>query len=225
VQLTIRQAAELLLTTETQVRRWIRDRDLPAVMFNEQYRLNRTDLLVWAQTNRMPVASQLVTADAETASLAAALGRGGIHRDIPGGSRAGVLGALVERLALPAAVDRDLLREMILAREAAGSTAIGHGIAIPHARYPNVAAIPEEVLALGLLAAPVDFGAPDGEPIVAVFLLLAPGVRAHLNLLARLAAALGKELGECLRRRADDAAILAAARAGDAGAAIRSPAG
>jgi PTS system nitrogen regulatory IIA component len=39
----------------------------------------------------------------------------------------------------------------------------------------------------------VDFGAPDGQPVRIVFLLLSPSVRAHLRLLARLAAALHDE--------------------------------
>jgi excisionase family DNA binding protein len=70
VQLTIKQAAELLEVEEGQIRRWIRDRGLPAVLFNEQHRLNRIDLLVWAQENQVPVpAHALLAAEPDAASL------------------------------------------------------------------------------------------------------------------------------------------------------------
>jgi excisionase family DNA binding protein len=48
VQLTVHEAAKCLRVPENTIHRWIRDRGLPAVKFNEQYRLNPVDLLVWA---------------------------------------------------------------------------------------------------------------------------------------------------------------------------------
>jgi PTS system nitrogen regulatory IIA component len=216
MQLTVKQAAEMLQTSETLVRRWIRDGGLPAVMFNEQYHLNRIDLMVWAQENQIPVPAQaLIPPVAGAVSLHAALARGGIHRDLPGGTPGDLLRALFARLELPATVDRELLLDMVLARQQQSSTAVGGGIALPHARFPLVAGVHELVLALGLAAQPVDFGAPDGAPVTAVFLLLAPTIRAHLHLLARLARALPIALQAPVAARAPDAVILAAARAGD----------
>jgi PTS system nitrogen regulatory IIA component len=43
---------------------------------------------------------------------------------------------------------------------------------------------------LCFLEHPVDFGALDGKPVHALFLLVSPTVRAHLHLLSRLSAAL-----------------------------------
>ena len=55
MQLTINQAALLLGVSEAQVHRWIRDRGMPAILFNEQYRLNRVSLMDWAQRNQIPL--------------------------------------------------------------------------------------------------------------------------------------------------------------------------
>ena len=214
MQLTIQQAAELLCASESQVRKWIRSAGLPAVVFNEQYRLNRLDVLTWAQVHQIPVQSE--PSEGTTGlGLGDALARGGIHRDVPGATRTEVVHAAMECLQIPRGVDRDLLLEMVLARQAQGDTAIGHGIAIPHARYPNIHAVPAPILALALLRTPVDFGASDGVPVTALFMLVTPTIRTHLELLARLAQALSGDLLAAVHGRAGDAAILAAARAAD----------
>jgi len=95
---------------------------------------------------------------------------------------------LVDALALDGgAPERDKLRAAVLAREAAGSTGLGNGVAIPHARTPRVRA---PRLAVGRAAAPIDFKAADGEPVSLIFLLAVPEAdpRAHLRVLAALSA-------------------------------------
>jgi nitrogen PTS system EIIA component len=74
----------------------------------------------------------------------------------------------------------------LLEREAAGSTALGGGIALPHARST---ASPEARLAVALLEPAVDFNAADGIPVDLVFLLLGPpeAPGEHVKLLARIA--------------------------------------
>jgi len=68
-------------------------------------------------------------------------------------------------------------------REEIGSTALGHGVAIPHAR---IASLDHTQLAYLRLAAPVDFGAPDGEPVGKVLVILVPRMATdeHLQVLA-----------------------------------------
>lgn len=216
MQVTIKQAADLLHASESKVYRWIRDAGLPAVLFNEQYRLNRIDLMVWAQAHQIAV-SPPSAGTAAVADLGAALRRGGIARDVAGGSCAEVVAAAVARLRLPDVVDRALVLEMIAARQAHGATAIGNGIAIPHARYPIVAAVPEPIAGLALLQTPVPFAAaPDGRMVTALFVLLTPTIRAHLDLLATLAKALQGPLLAAVQAGADDATILAAAGAAPA---------
>jgi len=46
------------------------------------------------------------------------------------------------------------------------------------------------LVAVAWLAAPVDFGAVDGQPVHTLFTLVTPSVRLHLQLLAQLATAL-----------------------------------
>lgn len=82
-------------------------------------------------------------------------------------------------------VDMDVM-DALAARERLGCTGMGHGIAMPHGR---VDFIEKPVGALITLDEPVDFDAPDGEPVDIVFGLLMPEDQAdeHLAILAALA--------------------------------------
>ena len=84
-------------------------------------------------------------------------------------------------------VDREFLYQVLLAREALGSTGVGDGIAIPHVRNPIVLHLSRPTVTLCFLERPVDFGALDGQPVSTLFTLISPTVRAHLHLLSRLA--------------------------------------
>lgn len=82
--------------------------------------------------------------------------------------------------------------EGALAREAIGSTGIGHGIAIPHCRTPLIKSI---VCAYGVSTAGIDFDSLDGEPVHSVFLLLTPPDQKehHLQLMKSFAGQIRKE--------------------------------
>lgn len=61
--------------------------------------------------------------------------------------------------------------ESLFAREKLGTTALGHGIAIPHGR---VKACQKATAVLILLDEPIDYDAPDGQPVDIVFSILVP---------------------------------------------------
>lgn len=96
-----------------------------------------------------------------------------------------VLAELASRAASLYGVDERRLFDRLLERERLGSTGIGGGIAIPHARLGTVVQ-PRGMFAR--LAQPVDFDAIDERPVDVVFLLVAPeGAGAdHLKALARV---------------------------------------
>lgn len=78
------------------------------------------------------------------------------------------------------------LFEGLVGRERLGSTGIGCGVAIPHARMKQSG---NTVGALIRLAQPVDFDAIDRQPVDLVFVLLVPqdANEAHLKILSQLA--------------------------------------
>jgi nitrogen PTS system EIIA component len=205
MQLTTRDAARLLGVPETTVDKWLRSGELQAVRVNDQYRLNRIDLLEFASAHGLEISPELLAEleHPQLPSLADALRAGGVHRDLSGGDKASILRAVVDRLPLPPQVDREQLHRVLLAREALGSTGLGNGIAIPHPRNPIVLRVPRPEVAICYLEREVDFEAVDGKPVHTLVTLVTPSTRAHLHLLAIVAAAL-RDAGvkERLRARA-----------------------
>jgi mannitol/fructose-specific phosphotransferase system IIA component (Ntr-type) len=82
--------------------------------------------------------------------------------------------------------DREGVEQAIWDREKTLSTAIGEGVAVPHARLPNQK---EPILCFFRLKSPVDFGSPDDVPVSLLFLELtdADDDGMQLNLLAQVA--------------------------------------
>lgn len=83
-------------------------------------------------------------------------------------------------------IARSTVYDALFAREKMGSTGLGLGIAIPHGRIKGLKAARG---AFFRLATPVQFEAPDGQPVNMVFVLLVPEAASehHLQLLAELA--------------------------------------
>ena len=75
--------------------------------------------------------------------------------------------------------------QVLLERERLGSTGLGKGVAIPHARVPDLT---HTVAAMLTLETPVEFEAADGKPIDIAFGLLVPedDTEHHLQHLSRL---------------------------------------
>jgi PTS system nitrogen regulatory IIA component len=194
MQLNVREAAKLLKVSEKTIYRWIQQGSLPAYRVNEQYRFHRAELLEWATSRKINVSPEIFHEPEDTAGslpgLVEALQTGGIHYRVGGTDRDSVLKAVVEVMRLPEEVDREFLLNVLLAREALGSTGVGNGVAIPHARNPVVLHVSKPTITLCFLEAPVDFGAVDGKPVTVLFTLISPTMRAHLHLLARLSFAL-----------------------------------
>lgn len=85
------------------------------------------------------------------------------------------------------AVDPAPILRALWRREEAGSTGLGRGVAIPHAR---VTGISEPLTILLRLRAPIAFDAPDGKPVSLALVIVVPADDAteqHLRLLARFA--------------------------------------
>jgi PTS system nitrogen regulatory IIA component len=186
--------SKFLNVSEATVTRWVKRRGLPAQRLAGQYRFNRTELLEWTTANQIKVSLEmfenLESENEPPPNLSEALKAGGIHYRIPGADKVQVLQAMVQVLPLPAGMDRELLVRLFLAREAAASTGVGDGIAIPHVRNPIVLQVPQPMVTLCYLEKPVDFGALDGKPVHVLFSLICPTMRSHLQTLARLSYAL-----------------------------------
>ena len=123
-----------------------------------------------------------------------------------------VLERAARLLAVDPAAEADGIAECLRLRERMGSTAIGHGVAIPHGRCSNFDGVRAAFLRL---REPVDFDAGDGEPVDLVFAMTVPEhfTQQHLQLLSELAEVFAEPaFREALRNAPDAAALHAALR-------------
>lgn len=100
-------------------------------------------------------------------------------------SKQAILAQLAARFAAVYGLDSTLVLERIEEREKLGSTGFGRGVAIPHARLPD---LNRPVAVFFRLESAVDFDAADGMPVDLVFGLLSPenSGAAHLHALAAI---------------------------------------
>jgi len=80
-------------------------------------------------------------------------------------------------------LDREGLLEVLLEREKLGSTGIGHGVAIPHAKIKGIESI---IVSMGMSKKGVDFQSMDNKPVHIFFLIVAPeqSSAVHLKVLS-----------------------------------------
>lgn len=131
------------------------------------------------------------------------LKKDGVKLGVSAATQAEAIDELVDLQVTCGAVnDRAKYLQAVLDREAQFSTAVGEGIAIPHAK---TAAVSKAGLVAITVPAGVDWKAPDGKPSDLIFLIAAPDTQAnvHLEVLAKLSA---------LLMHADFAAALRAAK-------------
>ncbi len=118
-----------------------------------------------------------------------------------------MVGLLVKAGAIEKRYKQNII-EVLLAREALGSTAIGQGIAIPHGKSEHIRKL---TASFGISKKGVNFDSLDGEPAHIFFLLVAPidSAGPHLKALARISRILKeKYLRESLKAAKDEHSIL-----------------
>jgi PTS system nitrogen regulatory IIA component len=134
-------------------------------------------------------------------------------------SRKQVLAELAAVMSEAAGLDSTEVYEALIERERLGSTGVGDGVAIPHARIER---LERPIGGFARLLEPVDFEAIDERKADLVFMLLAPtdAGAEHLRALARVARVFRQEAIRSALRRAQTAeavlAILSPDRAIDA---------
>jgi PTS system nitrogen regulatory IIA component len=134
---------------------------------------------------------------------------------------------LLQDLSRRAAIGLDISQEAIFSalqvRERLGSTGLGQGFALPHARLPGLNAFLGVFAKLGR---PIDYQAIDEKPVDLVFLLLIPEKAAneHVAALAAISRPFReKELTARLRKAATAAELYALLTARDAQPPVANP--
>jgi nitrogen PTS system EIIA component len=128
----------------------------------------------------------------------------GIIANLRAGSKKQALQELAKKAAEVTGLHDRAIFDVLLERERLGTTGVGHGIAIPHGKLPNL----DKVHGIfARLERPVDFDAIDEQPVDLMFLLLAPEAAGadHLKALARVSRLL-RDSAMCGKLRGSESA-------------------
>ncbi len=188
--LSVKQLSEQLQVSERTICRMVNRGDLPGRKVGGQWRFWKSEVDYWLDL-RM---ARLALPDLREMNLQLHDGAGPLGSvlteanaliDLSPGSRHDVIHALVGAVALPDWVDRAILADRICEREEAHPTGTVEGIAFLHtARWQPRILTGVDLVAVGRLAEPIDFGAADGASTDLFLLLLAGDDRRHLAMLA-----------------------------------------
>ncbi|MBL8770521.1 MAG: PTS IIA-like nitrogen regulatory protein PtsN [Phenylobacterium sp.] len=128
------------------------------------------------------------------------LDRSAISMRASAGNKKKALAVIAEIAARNFGLDAGVVLEALSEREAAGSTGVGHGVAVPHARLAGLQRMRGVFVRL---EAPVEFESVDDQPVDLLFALFAPPDAGadHLRALARVSRLLRQgDLREQLRK-------------------------
>ncbi|MCH9627222.1 MAG: hypothetical protein S4CHLAM2_08570 [Chlamydiales bacterium] len=190
MDLKIRDVAELLNISETTVKKWLAEGKIPSYRIDRQYRFSRSEIEDWLMQQKLDgdfdQQEELHTKGNMQFSLYRALYRGVVIDDVPGETKEEVIRKTMQRMGQQFDLDPDVLTDLFMDREKMMSTALGHGIAVPHTR-DFLLDTHYDVIVVVYPKQPIDFDSLDGEPVHTLFFLFACEDRHHLNLLAKVA--------------------------------------
>ena len=108
-----------------------------------------------------------------------------IHLDMDVPSRDRLLQEIARHMEREHGMPQDWVFQSLSRREKVGSTALGEGVAIPHARIKDLQRI---LLAYIRLRQPIPFDAPDGKPVSDIVVILVPkeATEEHLRILSEV---------------------------------------
>jgi mannitol/fructose-specific phosphotransferase system IIA component (Ntr-type) len=200
--MSLRDAAHFLNLSTQEVVRLVENGRLPGVKRTGRWEFNRRALLdhFEQEMGSLPperlaaVERSLSVSDSGAFSafpkellLAPLICPAGISLNLPARTRASALAELVALAGKTELVwDAPALLDSIRRREDVCSTALEHGVAVPHPRRAPEYCLAESLVVFGRTGAGVPFGALDGRTTDLFFLVCCTDERTHLQVLARL---------------------------------------
>jgi PTS system nitrogen regulatory IIA component len=213
--LTPKQLAEYLQLSHRTVYRLLERGSIPAVRVGGQWRFRKASVDYWLDVLMARMSDHdlsAITEDVPSDSwIVSLLARENALIRVRAGTRDESVRHFIEQVRFPEPVDREEVVRRVLEREDLCSTALPDGVALLHTdrARPRVMRT-ADLVAVGRLGGPIDFGALDGTRTDLFILVLARDERTHLRLLAKMTR-LCRESDVCamLRQSPDADAVMA----------------
>jgi PTS system nitrogen regulatory IIA component len=117
--------------------------------------------------------------------LTSLISKGGVFT-VEGSSTTEIYEKVCKLIKFPESITSDAVFNALCAREKIMSTAVGNGIALPHASVPIIKEEDEQRVCVVCLKEPLDMNAPDEMKVHTMFIILTQNRQTHLQVLSRL---------------------------------------
>lgn len=117
--------------------------------------------------------------------LTSLISKGGVFT-VEGSSTTEIYEKVCNLIKFPESITSDTVFNALCAREKIMSTAVGNGIALPHASVPIIKEEDEQRVCVVYLKEPLDMNAPDEMKVHTMFVILTQNRQTHLQVLSRL---------------------------------------
>jgi PTS system nitrogen regulatory IIA component len=117
--------------------------------------------------------------------LTSLISKGGVFT-VEGSSTTEIYEKVCNLIKFPESITSDAVFNALCAREKIMSTAVGNGIALPHASVPIIKEENEQRVCVVYLKEPLDMNAPDEMKVHTMFVILTQNRQTHLQVLSRL---------------------------------------
>lgn len=117
--------------------------------------------------------------------LTSLISKGGVFT-VEGSSTTEIYEKVCNLIKFPESITSDAVFNALCAREKIMSTAVGNGIALPHASVPIIKEEDEQRVCVIYLKEPLDMNAPDEMKVHTMFVILTQNRQTHLQVLSRL---------------------------------------
>ena len=142
-------------------------------------------------------------------NLAELIHKGGVFSGVEGSSPEEIYKKITGMISLPAGMSAETVLKALCEREKIMSTAVGNGIALPHARIPIVKDENEQRISIVYLKNPIDMQAPDERKVFVMFVILTANQHTHLQVLSELVQLFqNREFKKLLKKNAGEAELL-----------------
>jgi len=220
--MTLAQVAKYLHLAERTVLRMAQRGEIPAAKIASQWRFMRSLVCDWLVAQMQTLPSRQLEAVGGLKQTLLPLGEV-LRPDLmsfnlkPGPKENIFRQLLTPLLRTGFARDTDELLKRLLDREAMMTTAVGHGIAVPHPRRPVPGMFSEPAIALGICPEGTDFQAIDDQLVHVFFLICATRIEIHLQLMAKVSWLSRRNVTQRLRgaSSAEEVAAIVAQVVGD----------
>ena len=203
--MTLSEVAAYLQLAERTVLRMAQRGEIPAAKVASQWRFLRPLVREWLVARMQTVSPGQLPSEAGGGggllTLTELLRPELMSFDLKSGPKDAVLRRLIAPLGRTGfAADPSRLLGELLARERMMTTAVGHGVALPHPRRPIVGMFPEPAVAVGVCPDGTDFDAIDDRRVHVLFLICATRDPIHLQLMAKVSWLARHDVAEKLGR-------------------------